>query len=107
MCDYLFLGAFCETKLKSECEKGFVVPGVGLCGPCTCKTEENFNATCDKNGNLPNSFPGKCFCKVIVRLYSVLKLVRYKKGMPKVLLVVLGSIPVWDRPKSDTDRHFY
>ena len=62
----LYLGEYCQTEIMGTCKKGYYGnPGFGLCGPCTCKLEENYDKVCDKDGNADdNSFPGKCFCRV-------------------------------------------
>ena len=57
---------YCETVSMEKCQDGyFGEPVQGLCGPCTCKVEENEDPVCDKDGSKEkDSFPGKCFCKV-------------------------------------------
>lgn len=63
-CPADFTGENCETLSTNKCgPKFWGEPDTGLCGPCECRTHENFNETCDPDGlREPDSFPGKCFC---------------------------------------------
>jgi len=65
VCPTNYTGEFCESEMKSQCDEGYYGdPTVGLCGPCTCKVYESYDAVCDKDGTREvDSFPGNCFCK--------------------------------------------
>nr|AFI99116.1 seven transmembrane protocadherin flamingo [Clytia hemisphaerica] len=60
-CPIGFTGEHCEIAKQKKCPpKTF---GKDYCGPCDCKLHENFNETCDPDGQMePYSYPGKCFC---------------------------------------------